>query len=341
MTARFRMPAEWEPHQRTYIGWPCRTSSWGDTLEQGRDEFAQVANAIASFEPVTMICADDAQAADARRRLTETIEVLVRPMDGSWLRDNGPLFVTDGSTLLARHFTFNAWGERHADRDRDARLGRCIADHAGVQVTSVDIVLEGGAITIDGAGTLIAPEACVMHETRNWYLTRDAVEDGLRKNLGVDRVVWLPEGLAEDQQRDPDRMYYGTDGHIDLFMCFIDVNKVLMLSVPDDDPNALVLAKSRSILESAGIEVVEFPHMSGFVEDGRYIIAPYMNFYICNRAVIMPQAAEDPEADAAALAALQTHFPGRDVVGVQMRAAPMQGGAVHCLTQQVPAVAGT
>lgn len=335
---RWRMPAEWERHHCTFIGWPCRSASWGATLEQGRDEFAAVANTIAAFEPVTMVCATEAQAADARRRLTQEVDILVLPMDGSWLRDNGPLFVTDGTQLAAKHFKFNAWGERHAERDRDARLGSAIAEHFDVPVTPVDVVLEGGAITIDGAGTLIAPEACVMHPTRNWYLTKDAVDQALKDHLGLDRVVWLPEGLAEDQQRDPERMYYGTDGHIDLFMCFIGVNRVLMLSVPDSDPNAEMLSKSREILEAAGIEVVDFPHMSGFTHEGRFFIAPYMNFYICNGAVIMPVAGEDSEADAAAAVELASHFPDRELVALPMRASVMQGGAIHCLTQQMPAV---
>lgn len=337
MSAKFRMPAEWEPHQRTFIGWPCREWSWGATLEQGRDEFAAVANTIVAFEPVTMVCTNADQAADARRRLSRDVDILVRPMDGSWLRDNGPLFVSDGNSLEARHFRFNAWGERHADRDRDARLGRSIAEVSGVPVTPIDIVLEGGAVTLDGEGTMIAPEGCVLHETRNWHLSKDEVEAGLTDALGLDRIIWLPEGLAQDQQRDPDRMYYGTDGHIDLFMCFVDVGKVLMLSVPEDDPNAPTMAKSRAILEAEGIEVIDFPHMSGFFADNNYIIAPYLNFYICNGAVLVPIAEEDPDADAAALDALRDHFPSREVIGIPMRAGPMQGGAIHCMTQQMPA----
>jgi len=205
-----------------------------------------------------------------------------------------------------------------------------------VPVSPVDIVLEGGAITLDGAGTLIAPEGCVLHETRNWHLSKDAVEAGLKDALGLKRIIWLPQGLAEDQQRDPERMYYGTDGHIDLFMCFIGVNKVLMLCVPEDDPNAQTMAKSRAILESAGIEVVDFPFMSGFMAGENYIIAPYMNFYMCNGAVLVPQAGEDPDLDQAALDAVQSHFPTREAIGIHMRAGPMQGGAIHCMTQQMP-----
>ncbi len=335
---RYRMPAEWEPHSRTLIGWPCRAWSWGDTLEQGRAEFAKVANTLCEFEPVTMVCATAAQAADARSRLSAKVDVMERPMDGSWLRDNGPVFVTNGTDLQARHFKFNAWGERHPDRDRDARLGATLAADLGIPVAPIDIVLEGGAVTVDGAGTLIAPEGCVLHETRNWHLSKDEVEHGLKQALGLDRILWIREGLTEDQARDPDRMYYGTDGHIDLFMCFINVNHVLMLEVPEDNVNAAALASARRVLEAAGIEITGFPHMSRFEAGGHSYIAPYMNFYICNGAVLMPMTGEDPTADEAARLDLARHFPNREVIGVQMRAAPMQGGAIHCLTQQVPAV---
>lgn len=334
----FRMPAEWEPHARTLIGWPCRVSSWGDTLAQGRAEFASVCNALVDFEPVTLVCASDTDAEDARAQVSERVDIIVRPMDGSWLRDNGPVFVSDGTSLEARHFRFNAWGERHADRDRDARLGATLAGDVGVPVRFVDVVLEGGAVTVDGTGTMIAPEGCVMHPTRNWFIDRDTVEARIKDALGLDRLIWLPGGLAEDQSRDPERMYYGTDGHADLFMCFVSRNRVLMLSVPGDDPNFATLQRSREILVQAGIEVVDFPYMSGFEVGGHYYIAPYMNFYIANGCVLMPQAGVDPEQDAAARATIAQHFPDREVIALTMRAGPMQGGAIHCLTQQVPSV---
>lgn len=334
----FRMPAEWEPHERTLIGWPCRVSSWGATLEECRAEFAAVANAIAAFEPVTMVCASEADSAGARAKLSASVEVIVAPMDGSWLRDNGPLFVTNGHTREARHFRFNAWGERHAARDRDARLGATLARRLGDPVTFVDVVLEGGAIAVDGAGTIVAPEGCLMHPSRNWYLTRGEVEAGLKSALGATRVVWIPQGLSEDLERDPDRMYYGTDGHIDLFLDFIAPGRCLMLSVPVSDPNAQTLAEARTCLLAAGIDVIDFPFMSGFEAGGHRYIAPYLNFYICNGAVIVPVAAADRDMDEAALRNIGQHLPGREVVPIPMRAGPMQGGAVHCLTQQVPKV---
>jgi agmatine deiminase len=334
----FRMPAEWERHERTLMCWPCRETSWGHTLEQGRREFAAVANAIAAFEPVTMVARNPEQAAQARAMLAGNVDVVVRPIDGSWLRDNGPLFVTDTSTRRARHFRFNAWGERHANRDRDARLGHTLAEDLGAEVDAVDVVLEGGAVSVDGAGTMVAPEGCVMHESRNWYLTRDQVEERIKTALGLSRIIWLGQGLAEDAVRDPARVYYGTDGHADLFLAFIGPRRALMLRTPEDDPNAAHLAASRTTLRAAGVEIVDFPFMSGFVDEGNWIIAPYMNFYFCNGGVIVPVAGEEPDKDAAALAYLARLLPERQVVGIELRAAPRQGGAIHCMTMQVPAI---
>lgn len=336
----FRMPAEWEPHERTIMGWPCRVSSWGHTLEEGRDEAAAVANAIARFEPVTMIFADDVQMSDARDRLDTNVEAVMHPMDGSWLRDNAPIIVTNGQDRRARHFRFNSWGERNLQRDRDARLGISIGADLGLPVDPIDVVLEGGALSVDGDGRLVAPLGCVMSDTRNWYLSTEEVEVALKDALGVRDIIWLPQGLAEDNIRDPDRMYYGTDGHADLFFAFIGPAKALMLSVPEDDLNYKHLAESRSVLDEAGIEVVDFPFMSGFFDGPNWIFAPYMNFYICNDAVIMPVAGEEPGKDLEAQEFMQSIFPDRQVVTVHMRAGPRQGGAVHCMTQQVPALGG-
>ena len=328
-----RMPAEWERHERTLMGWPCRPSSWGKTLEKGRAEFAAVANAIAAFEPVTMVCASEADLARALPLLSESVETVVYQMDGSWLRDNGPIFVTDGRRREARHFRFNAWGERHAERDRDAALGATLANMLGDPVVSVEIVLEGGAIATNGAGTLVLTEGCVMHENRTWQWSRDQVEQHLRESLGMDRVLWLRQGLEEDMDRG-----YGTDGHIDLFFDFLSETRCFLQRVGPDDPNAEHLANSKQRLEDAGIDVIDFPYLPRFEADGRTVIAPYLNFYVCNGGVIVPIAEVDRDMDQAALALITAEWPGREVVPVPMRAGPMQGGAIHCMTQQVPAV---
>jgi len=184
--------------------------------------------------------------------------------------------------------------------------------------------------------TMIAPEDCVMHESRNWYLTRNQVEAQIKAALGLHRILWLGQGLAEDSIRDPSRMYYGTDGHADLFLAFIGENRVLMLKSPEDDPNAPHLSRSRATLKAAGVRIVDFPYMTGFMDAGNWIIAPYMNFYFCNGGVIVPVAGEEPDKDQEALGLLSHLFPDRQIVGVNLRAGPRQGGAIHCMTMQVP-----
>ena len=176
-----------------------------------------------------------------------------------------------------------------------------------------------------------------MHPNRNWYLTRDQVELAMKEALGLTRVVWLEQGMAQDMNRDPSRMYYGTDGHADLFFSFIVPNKALMLQVEPGDPNSASIARSKQILQEAGVEVVDFPYQSGFMHEGHWYIAPYMNFYFCNGAVIVPVAGEEPDKDRAALELLASLLPGREVVPVRLHACWLQGGGVHCMTMQVPA----
>ncbi len=334
----YRMPAEWETHERTLIGWPCRPETWGDTLTQGRLEFAQIANTLVEFEPVTMVFATKEEEVEARPILSEKVDRLVVPMNGSWLRDNGPIFVRNSKGhRLARHFTFNAYGERHKERDKDARLGKTVAERLGFEVTAVDVVLEGGAFAVDGSGTLVAPEGCVLHPTRNWFLTKEEVTETLKATLGIDNLIWIPQGLAEDMLRDDERHYYGTDGHIDLFFAFIAPKECLMLSVKEDSPNLAHLHEARDILRANGIVIHDFPYMSSFEAKGDQYFASYLNYYVCNGAVLVPIAESEPDLDQQALQTIQLHWPEREVIGIPMRAGPMQGGAIHCLTQQVPA----
>jgi agmatine deiminase len=302
-------------------------------MDLGRAEFAAVANAIAQFEPVTMVCASLQDEAVAKNLLTGAVTTIVEPMDGSWLRDNGPIFVTAPGQRKALQFRFNAWGERHAHRDRDAALGATLARHLETPVTCVDVVLEGGAIATDGAGSVVTTTGCTMHLLRNWQLPQEEVEKRLLHAFGADRIIWLPQGL----ERDLDRTF-GTDGHIDLFFDFVAPRKALMLSVPQEDANYDHLCKSKDILAQAGIEVIDFPYMATFSDVDRQVIAPYLNFYVCNGAVVVPVAGEDRSMDSAALTLIGEQFPEREIVPVAMRAAPRQGGAVHCLTQQVPAI---
>ncbi len=325
------MPAQWAEHERTLLGWPCRESMWRERIVDARQEMAATANAIAAFETVTMVCATPGHAEQARPLLAGNVEIVVIPMDGSWLRDNGPIYVTANGKRIARHFRFNGYGEYQAVRERDARLGRTLATHLGDEVTEVDLYLEGGAIAVNGEGTVVVTEYCLLNPNRNWHLGKEQVESILCESLGVQRVIWLPAGLVQD--RGPGH----TDGHTDLFFQFVTPERAL-LNAPTGpgDVNEEVLSAAKEILVRAGIQVIDLPLLPEFEHQGQVIIAPHLNFYICNGGVIVPVSGADPEADTQAVAIISRSLPAHEVVPVHMRAHPTLGGAIHCITQQVP-----
>jgi agmatine deiminase len=331
-----RMPPEWAPHERTLIAWPAREATWrGTTIEQARAEHAQVVAAVAAFEPVTLV-ADPAHVEDARRRVpSENVEVVALPIDDSWLRDNGPIIVTgpdgdNGGYRAGIDFQFNAWGEAFTPYDRDAAVARRLLEHLGIERFASPIVLEGGAIAVDGEGTLVTTEQCLLNPNRNPLLLREDIERELQLQLGVERVVWLGQGLVED---------YDTDGHVDNVLAFLAPGRALLQTVADeDDPNFANAQENRRRLQQAGIEVVPFELLPRTERaDGEPVAIPYANFYLCNGAAIVPLAQLDEDMDAEALTRLRALLPGREVVGVPGRALALGGGGVHCITQQVPA----
>jgi agmatine deiminase len=325
--ALMRAPAEWEPHERTLMGWPCRLELWGETLEQARADYAAVANAIAQFEPVTMIANPGADAEQARRRSAGAVEVVELPLDDSWLRDCGPIYVygADGRRL-AVHFRFNAWGEKFSPWDRDAAVGALIAERLGDEVVPVPMVLEGGSIVTDGAGTLLTTEQCLLNPNRNPELSRAQIEATLRERLGVSQVVWLGRGLVEDRD---------TDGHVDLIASFTPAGEVLLQVAERDNPNFEHCLENRNRLLAAGLEVIEMPLLPYVEVAGETVAASYMNYYICNGAVIVPVCGLD--SDPQALAIIGAAYPGREVVAVPGAVLAYGGGGPHCITQQVPA----
>jgi agmatine deiminase len=322
-----RWPAEWETHERTLMGWPCRTELWGATIDQARTDYAAVANAIAQFEPVTMIANPGQDAADARTACGSGVTVLELLLDDSWLRDSGPIYLIDeDGRRLANHFRFNAWGEKFPPWDRDAAVGALAARALGDPVREVPLVLEGGSVHGDGSGTLITTEQCLLHPSRNPSLDRAEIEAALREWLSVKRVVWLGDGLAEDRD---------TDGHIDLIAAFTAPGRVLLQTVAAGDPNHEPMAENASRLRTAGLEVVELPWLPRLEMAGEPLAAGYMNFYLCNGGVVVPVCGM--ETDAEALALISECYPGREVVGVPGAVLAYGGGGPHCITQQVPA----
>jgi agmatine deiminase len=330
----FSMPAEFDEHQATWMSWPTHRSLWNGLLDAARDEWAATARAVSAFEPVVMVC-NAGEAADARRRCGDGVEPLELPIDDSWLRDNGPIFVrNDRGELALVHFGFNSWGEKYLPYDADARLPELLASHFGVRRYAAPFVLEGGSYFVDGEGTLLTTEQCLLHPNRNPSLSREEIEEGLRSFLGVDTVIWLPHGLVEDRD---------TDGHIDGLAQLVGPG-IVMLAVAggDDDPNAPRFAEDRNTLVSArdakgrSFDVVDGPvNAWATVEGVGPVVIPYMNHYLANGAVIVPIAG-GPE-DEPALELLAKAYPDREIVGVPGAIISHGGGGPHCITQQVPA----
>jgi len=333
----YRMPAEFAPHERCLIAWPPRSRTfWGEYYMLAQHSYAAVARAIARFEPVLVI-ARPGEGAEARSYCgSDDIEVVELPIDDSWIRDSGPIFVQrpDGQTAVA-DFAFNSWGERYLPYGDDARIGERLAAHLGVRRFATPMILEGGAITVDGEGTLITTESCLLNATRNPGMTKDGIEQELKDMLGVEKVIWLVSGLGLEE--DPD-----TDGHVDGVAAFIGPARVLLHMVRDpkhaDYEN---LQENRRRLETTDalgrpLEVVEFDLRSAPVAvGGRPIVETYVNFYQANGGVVVPTAGNAD--DLPALDRLREILEGREVVGVPAPVIAFGGGGVHCITQQVPA----
>jgi agmatine deiminase len=326
------MPAEWAPHKRTWLAWPCRTELWGKHLDDAKLAYAGVAQAIAEFEPVTVIARPDLTA-DASLHLRKGISVLPLPQDDSWIRDTGPSFlVSDDGRLGGVAWTFNGWGQVYADHAEDAAMAGRVLEHVGAESFKSSLVLEGGGIHVDGEGTAIVCEHTVLEPLRNPDLDRAAVERELGDFLGIDRVVWLEGSLADDE----------TKGHVDNLACFSSPGKVLTLDpATASEADRPGLERNLEVLQGTtdargrALEVTLLPLPKPKKrEDGRLLTLTYINFYVCNGAVIVPMF-EDP-ADAVAERLIAQAFPGRKVVALDATALLQGGGGIHCITLQQP-----
>lgn len=322
------MPPEWAPHERTLMAWPEREELWGAALDAGRHEYAGVANAIAKFEPVLMVAAPG-RVEQARSMCSAGVEVVEMPIDDSWLRDSGPIVVCDGSgERTAICFRFNSWGEKFVPYDRDAAISGLLAEHLGIPARRVEMVLEGGSIAVDDRGRLLTTEQCLLHPSRNPGMSRQEIDEVLLRELGLDEVIWLGQGLLEDRD---------TDGHVDLIAAFTPSGEVLMQEVPEDNPNRENCEENRRRAEAAGLSVRPMPHLAYGEVGGEATAMSYMNFYVANGGIVVGQAGV--ESDEAALAVIAEAYPAHEVVGVPALTIAHGGGGPHCITQQVP-VAG-
>jgi agmatine deiminase len=330
--AGLRMPAEWEPHLRCWMAWPHRADLWGASLPETQQAYAAVARAIAAFEPVTLVAAPEAAAA-AARCCGPGVEVLPLEIDDAWLRDSGPIFlVGPNASRAAVAWRFNAWGGKFEDYAADARVPERLCQHLGLPLYRSPLHLEGGAVHVDGEGTLLTTESCALNPNRNPGLERAELERELCAALGASKVLWLPGEL------DPGDV---TDGHVDGLACFARPGLVLMETRTDPaSPRAAVLAENRRALRGATdargrvIEVVEMEDAWQAERRGGSFCISYLNFYVANRGVVMP--AYGIAADARARAVVEKASPDRAVVQVDVRAIATGGGGIHCITQQQP-----
>jgi agmatine deiminase len=265
----------------------------------------------------------------ARNACAENVDVVALEIDDAWFRDSGPNYVIESGELIATCWTFNGWGEKFVPFDRDATIATRWAAHAGHKTRKINMVLEGGSLNVDGAGTLITTEQCLLHPNRNPKLSRDQIAERLCLELGQQRVVWLPFGLALDDD---------TDGHVDNVAAFIGEKTVIMQGCEDkNEADFSRCATNISVAKDAGLTVHEIPVLPYVVTDSVRAAVPYLNFYICNDAVIVPVCGHD--ADSEMLALLGEFIPDRDIIGLEIgEILSRGGGGIHCITQQIPAV---
>ncbi len=312
---------------------PPRTNFWRGHLGEARHAWAGVVRTLARFEPVLLVTepGQEGEAAGLVGDTVHPVDIESWPIDDSWARDSGPVVVRapDGSRVGV-HFEFNAWGAKQSPYDADAAFGSRVLDHLGISCRRAPLVLEGGSVVGDGAGTVVTTERCLLHPNRNPSLDRADLEEALARWLGVHRVVWLPDALTDD---------WGTDGHVDNAVAFVASDRVLLQGCDDpDDPDHAVAATNRRLLGEAGLEVVELevlPRVACFDE---VVEVPYVNLAIVEGGVVVPVTGHPADGDA--LAAIGACFPDREVVGVPAAVLAYGGGGVHCITQQIPVADG-
>ena len=317
---------EWAPHEAVWIGFPSDPQLWlGDLQEAEREvaAFAEAVHANGRGEKVWLVAAHDG-AAESAKKLAPFADVIVEKFGDIWLRDTGPIILGSGKDRRAQGFGFNGWGGKY-DLEGDRDVGGRLAARAALPFDKADWVLEGGAIDHDGSGCVVTTEQCLLNPNRN-NLTRDEVEERLLADLGFEQVVWLGSGLLNDH----------TDGHVDNLARFAAAGRVAIPRAASDDPNEGVYTDAGRRLREAKLDIVMLPSPGRITDDdGDVIPASYMNFYIGNASIVVPQYGASN--DRAAVDAIQALFPDRVAIGLRADHILTGGGSFHCISQQVPA----
>lgn len=315
------LPAEWAPQKAIWTAFPSDPALWDADLAPARAEVAALVATLAATVPVCLLASGAEAVAAARDVAGSVAEVHAMTMGDIWLRDTGPIFVAERE---ARAFRFNGWGGKY-DLPGDRDLADRVAAEAGAGLTRFDLVAEGGAIDTDGQGLLLTTEQCLLNPNRNPGLDRRDIEAVLRAALGVRRVIWLGEGLANDH----------TDGHVDNLARFVAPGTVAIpVAAGPDDPNAAAFADARARAASAGLVVLEMPSVGRFELGGAIAPASHMNFVVANGQVVVPLYGGPSDRDA--VRALARAFPRHKVTGLPSAHLLSGGGSFHCITQPQP-----
>lgn len=332
----YRLPAEWEPHAATWLSWPRNRDSWPGAFEPVPGIWAELVRTLCEHEPVHILAGGEAVKAEAGRLVGQLPGVTIHdiPTNDAWMRDHGPLFLIgpQGTRPALVHWRYNAWGGKYPPFDLDQQVPRLVAEMLGYRRFEPGIVLEGGAIDVNGRGTLLTTEQCLLNPNRNPGLAKSDIERYLADYCGARHVIWLGGGIEGDD----------TDGHIDELARFVGPRVVVAaIEVDSTDPNHAPLADNLARLLAARdeqgrpLELVTLPMPRPLYHGEQRLPASYMNFYIANGVVIVPQF-DDDRADRQALETLAGLFPTRRVRGIRAVDLVWGLGAFHCITQQQP-----
>jgi len=325
-TKAMRMPPEWHRQDWLWIGFPHIAEEWSGVIDAAQEQIARFASTVAETgQEVRLIVRDAANEARAASLASASVRLERRVYGDVWLRDTGPLVVSDGESRRARLFGFNGWGGKYL-MPGDTEIGAELAASAGLAADRCDWILEGGALDCDGTGLVATTAQCLLKPNRNPALSRAEIEQRICRDLGHERVLWLGNGLINDH----------TDGHVDNLARFVGPSRMAIpVATGPGDPNAAIYADAAAQARAFGVEVVEVPS-PGLVTTGDFVQpASYMNFVVANEVVVVPVfGSPHDDEGVAAIAAL---FPGRATVGLMADAVLAGGGGFHCASQQMPA----
>jgi len=343
---RYTMPPEWAPHDATWLSWPHKAASWPGKFGPVPDVFARIAALLCRFEAVHINVLGSEMEYDARERVRrfmkdascmQNIVFHPIPTDDAWCRDHGPNYVFrrtgGGLEKVVLNWKFNAWGGKYEPYDSDAAVAQRVAAEQGFTLVSTDMVLEGGAIDVNGKGLLLTTEACLLNSNRNPDMEKEDIENALKYFLGVEKILWLKDGIAGDD----------TDGHVDDMARFVDERTVVIAveENPEDENHTILLENYRRLqqytdLEDRPLRIVTLPMPEPVYYDNERLPASYANFYIANNQVLVP--VYGCENDRVALDILARCFPSREVTGIDCTDLVWGLGAIHCVTHEEPSL---